>query len=55
MFKREVLKSDLGENSMTAGWGKVSIWEHFQSLLKVVGSLLRDSTLGPNGGVMKIF
>ena len=40
---------------MTAGWGEITILGIFESSFNVVGMLLCDSTLGPDGGAKKIF
>ena len=52
---REVLKRDFGENEWPRDGEKFQFWGYFQSLLKVVGMSLCDSTFGSNGGAMKIF
>ena len=54
-FKREVLKVVLVKNEWPQGGEKFQFSGYFPSLLKVVGMWLCDSTLGPNGGAMKIF
>ena len=49
------LESDFAEKWMTAGWGEIWFFGYFPSCLKVVGMRLCNSTLGPNGGAMKIY
>ena len=55
VFSIEVLKVILVKNEWPRGGEKFEFWGYFQSCLKVVGMWLCDSTLGPNGGAMKIF